>query len=292
VPSEFSKAIFDYRDEVGVARKLATVLPMGSDTLSVPKLSSGPTTYVVGEESQITASDASFERVNLTAKKRACFGYVSSELADDNAVGLMDLLAQRMGLSLAVQEDAEFIQGDGTSTYGGVIGCKTIFTTATAGVVQAATNNDTWPEITYADIALAMAKVASKYRTGGELAFLCSSAAKWQVLDRLILAQGGATAGNLAAGVGVNSFASYPVYVSDNGMPITTAANTIFLLFGNFRLCSLFGSRQDMRVAVSPHLKFDYDQLAIRATVRYDIAHHEFGDGSTAGGVVALKTAS
>jgi HK97 family phage major capsid protein len=291
VPLEFHRSIIDYRDQVGIARKMCTVLPLGTDQLAVPKLSSGPTVYVVGEENSITASSMAFESVTLAPKKRACLSYVSNELNADNAVGLMDLLAQRMALALALDEDGCFVTGDGGGSYGGILGVLDAVTAATAGVVSCATGNDLWTEITFGDIGKMMASLASKYRTNGQLAFLCSSSFKWQVLDRLSLAQGGAMMEDMVNGVRSDLFASYPVYTSDY-MPTTTAAATICLLFGNFKQSCLLGDRQGIRLATSEHLGFVTDQIVVRAVTRYDINNHEMGDTVTAGGVVALKTAS
>ena len=290
VPAPLQNALIVYREQVGVARRLCKVIPMSSDNLTFVKQTSGASVYYPGEEGQITASSQAFGSVTLQAKKRACLGYISSELMDDAIVSAMDIMVSDMGHQLALQEDKEFILGDGTSTYGGVVGVKTALTAATASLVSAATNNDTWPEITYADLAKAMAGVADTYR-GLPMAWLCSAAFKWQVFDRLTLAQGGALEQSMINGVPGAGFAGYPIVVSDR-MPTTTAAATLCAIFGAFGNAVAIGDRNEVRFATSEHLKFDYDQTAVRATVRYDLVVHQEGDTSTAGAIIGFKTAS
>lgn len=290
VPPQFESAVIVFREQVGIARKLARVVPMSSDTWTTMKQTAGTTVYYPGEETKLTASSASFGRYTLTAKKRAILSYVSAELRDDAAVAVMDNLATDMAHQFALKEDQEFVAGDATSTYGGVLGVRSANIAATASVAQAATGNDTWPELTYADCALAMSKLADKYR-GLQCSWLCSGPFKWQVFDRLTLAQGGAASDVMVNGVPTAAFAGYPIFVSDR-MPTSTAAATVCALFGAFGNAVTLGDRAGIAVAVSEHYAFDTDQIAVRATTRYDIKVHEPGDTSTAGGIVGLKTAA
>jgi HK97 family phage major capsid protein len=49
VPEEFSTDIIDLRDEYGMFRRLCQVVPMGRDTITVPRRVGGLTAYAVGE---------------------------------------------------------------------------------------------------------------------------------------------------------------------------------------------------------------------------------------------------
>jgi hypothetical protein len=71
VPPQFENAVIVYREQVGVSRRLARVVPMTSDTWTTMKQSSGTGVYYPGEEGAITDSDANFSRYSLVAKKRA-----------------------------------------------------------------------------------------------------------------------------------------------------------------------------------------------------------------------------
>lgn len=290
VPPSFEQAVIVYREQVGALRKIARVVQMSSDTYTLMKQSSGTTVYYPAEEGSITPSSPNFSRLTLTAKKRAILSYISNELNDDAMVSVMDLLASDMAHQFALKEDQEGIAGDGTSTYGGVQGIRPAVIAATASVNQAATGNDTWAEQTVADLAGTMSKVADAYRSM-PLAWLCSGPFKWQVFDRLALAQGGALTINLVDGVPQMMFMGYPVVVSDR-MPTTAAAATVAALFGAFGNAIVLGERTGIRVAVSEHVGFTTDQIAVRATTRYDIKCHQVGDTSTAGAVAGHKTAA
>lgn len=286
VPPQFENAVIVYREQVGVARRLARVIQMSSDTWTGMKQTSGTTVYYPGEEGAITASDANFSRYTLTAKKRAILSYVSSELRDDAVVSVMDLLASDMGHQFALKEDQEFVTGDGTSTYGGVTGVRPAVIAATASVATAV--DDTWGELTLADHFSAMSKLSDKYR-GLQLSWLVSGPYKWQVMDRLALAQGGAPSSDVINGQPTPTFLGYPVVVSDR-MPTTTAVSTVSALFGAFSNAAILGDRSGISVMLSEHYAFNTDQIAVRATTRYDIHVHEEGDTSTAGAIVGLAT--
>lgn len=289
VPPEFERAVIVYREQVGVARKLARVIPMSSDTWTGVKQSSGTTVYYPGEEGAITPSSAALSRYTLTAKKRAILSYVSSELRDDAMVSVMDLLASDMGHQFGLQEDKEFVKGDGTGTYGGVQGVRPAVIAATASVATASSAT-TWATLALADFLAAMSLLQDKYR-GLQLSWLCSGPFKWQAMDRLALAQGGAVAVDVVSGQPRPMFLGYPVEISDR-MPTTTATATVAALFGAFGNAVTLGNRSGIEVMLSEHYAFNTDQIAVRATTRYDINCHEEGDTSTAGAIVGLATHS
>ena len=288
VPPTFLTALTVYREQVGVSRRLARVIPGSGASVTFAKQTAGTTVYYPAEEGAITASSATFSRVSLIPRKRAVLTYISTELSDDAMVSMMDVVASDMGHQLALQEDKEFVLGDGTSTYGGVNGVKNAI--GSAGLVSAATNNDTWPEITYGDLAKAMAAVTDVYQ-GMPMAWLCSASFKWQVFDRLCLAQGGALSQSMADGVPGAMFAGHPIYVTDR-MPLTTAAATLCAVFGSFQNAVTIADWNDVRIDVSEHYAFNTDQIAVRATTRYDMSVHQAGDATNAGAIVGFKTAS
>lgn len=289
VPAPLANAIIVSREQIGAMRRLATIMPMSSATQTFTKQTGGTTVYYPGEEGAITASDLLFAQVSLSAKKRAILTYVSNELRDDAIVSVMDLVAQDMGHQFGLKEDQEGIAGDGTSTYGGVLGLRPANIAATASISTAATGHDTWPEIDMADLMAAISLIPDKYRIN--LSWLCSAAFKFQVFDRLALAAGGAAAADIVGGQPQERFIGYPIVISDR-MPTTTAAATVCCLFGNFPRTVVLGDRNDIRFATSEHVAFTTDQMAIRATTRYDIQVHEEGDTSAVGAVVSLKTAA
>lgn len=286
VPTPLSNAIIDVRELAGVSRKVADIEPMTSNTLDVPKLVSGATVYYPGEAGAITASDAVWGSVGLTAKKRACLSYISQELQDDSAIAIADKLASYFGTNLAVQEDNEFINGDGTGTYGSETGLLAAI--HASAVAQAATGLDTWAELTIASHTSAMGLLNSKWWPWGT-AWICSAQYYYQVMVRLMLAGGGNGVAQIEQGPGGEPmFLGSPVFFT--GQMVTSgAAATVCALFGAFNQAVKIGTRTGIRIATSDQFKFDEDRLAIRATTRYDINVHE---SAADGPYTAVKTAA
>lgn len=289
VPDPLSRSIIDIREEVGVARRLAKVWPMSSDTDSVPKRTGGLTVYAPGEGNTITTSDKAWGRVNLVAKKKAVAHQISKELSEDAIINVADDAVEEMAYALADNEDEMFINGDGTSTYFGVTGVLNAI--GSAGVATAATGNDTWPEISVTDIANWFGKLPGKFRRSGQLGIVCSSNFYHTALLRILMAAGGNTAASLQSSIADAAFLGYPVFFSDK-MPTATAASTVSALFGNFRMSTMLGERGRISIGRSEEYAFLDDLTTLKATTRTDINVHEPGDSSNAGGYVALKTAS
>ncbi|MBA3485246.1 MAG: phage major capsid protein, partial [Pirellulales bacterium] len=229
-----------------------------------------------------------FGQVSLTAVKRAILSKVSRELRDDAIISIADHTASRMGFEFALSEDADFIDGDATSTYHGEMGLKNAI--GAGGVSTAATGHDTWPELDMADFTACMGKLPSKYAT--MTAWVCSANFYYSTMLRVQAAGGGNTIASLQGGDGGRPlFLGKPVYFTDY-MPTTTSAATVCTFYGNFGDAVMIGNRQDFEFAMSDQRYFAEDLIGLRGITRFDINVHEPGDASNAGAYVALKTAA
>lgn len=288
VPTPLGNAIIDKRENVGISRQTAMVLPMTADTLSVPKLLSGPAVSYIGEGSAISPTDQTWGQIQLTAKKRAVLVKISNELLGDSVVNLAEYVTSRAAFELAKQEDREFILGDGTSTYGNEVGL--LSSLGTAGVSDCASGHDTWVEIDMADMTACMGKLPSDY--GDNTSWICSPQFYYSVMLRLLASAGGNDILTLEAGGGTRpTFLGRPVYLT-SAMPTSSAASTISALYGVFNEAAAIGDRVALEVAVSGDRYFDEYCTALRVIARYDINCHETGDSNVAGAVVGLKTAA
>jgi HK97 family phage major capsid protein len=192
-----------------------------------------------------------------------------------------------MAYALAAKEDAEAINGDGTTTYGGVTGLLSAL--GSAGVSQAATGHDTWAELDVADITAWMGLLPDKYSRNPKI--ICSRAFYTTVLFRLMAQAGGNTFASMQAGVSGANFFGIPVLFTDQ-MPRTTAAATVCALYGTFEMGAILGERTGVAMARSDEYAFLNDVTTVKATTRYDIVVHAGGDASNAGSYVGLKTAA
>jgi HK97 family phage major capsid protein len=292
VPPEFATDIIDLREQYGVARRVARVVPMASDTLSIPRRVSGLTAYFVGEASTITASDKGWDQVNLVAKKLAALTLWSSELNEDAMISIGDDLAGEIAYAFSQKEDECYFNGDGTSTYGGITGVRQKLrdvdsTIANIKGIQVASGN-AYSEIVLSDFHGVLGRLPLYARNGAQ--WIMSATFFDTVAHKLQTAAGGNTIVDIANG-GVPRFLGYPVTLSQV-MPTTEANSQICALLGNFRLGSTFGDRRLLSLALSSEYKFAEDQLAIRGTQRFDINVHDVGNTTAAGPIVGLITAA
>lgn len=290
VPDPLAAAIINYRELSGVSRKACRVVPMTSDTLDLPKKTGTHTVYYPGEGNAITGSQQTFGQVKLSVVKRAVLAQISQELRDDALVAIVDDVVAEIGSDLAIKEDAELVNGDGTSTYGGEVGLLTSL--GAGGVATAATGHDTWAEIDTADVMAWMGLLPSKFAVGGNTAVICSSNFYYSVLVRVAITLGGSAAAALLSGPdGEPQFMGKPVYFTDE-MPTATAAATVHALYGDFTKAVVIGDRMGIAIGQSDQYAFASDLLTVKGTARYDINVHEPGTASVAGAYVGLKSAS
>ena len=287
VPDELEQTIIDLKEKYGMFQANAFKMPMGSDHMNIPRRAGGVTAYFVGETTATTESDMSWNQVELTAKELAALTRVSSSLADDAIINVADIIAQEMAWAFAKKEDECGLDGDGTSTYGGMTGIRTKFVDGahTAGYDAGTSPCTAWSHITIADeIAEVMSKLPAYAIAGAK--WYISPAGKAGCFDSLALQAGGNTTLQIAQGA-QPMFAGYPVVVSP-AMPAAPTNGTVAILFGDLSLASTIGVRKGIVISSSKERYFEYRQVAIQATERFCINNHDLGDTSTAGPLVAL----
>lgn len=293
VPAPMSRAIITIRENVGVARRLCDIVPLSSNTEDVPKRTGGLTVYYPGEGNTVTTSDLTFGRVNLVAKKRAVANQISSELSDDALINMTDRSIDEMGYALADKEDEEFINGDGTSTYGGENGLLNVL--GSSGVFTAPVGESTWLLLSSVAMSQWKGTLKGKFFQRGLMAILCSSEFYFNVFDRIAAAAGGNTRQTLLEGglfdLADAQWSGIPCFFSDK-MPNTTAVSQVSALYGNFQRSCMLGDRTGVRIGMSMDYAFLDDVTTMLAVSRYDINIHEPGDDTDAGGFVGLKTAA
>ena len=286
VPEEFISTIIDLREEYGVFRRNTRVIPMGRDTVTIPRRSGGLTHYYVDEAASITESTKSWDQVRLTARKLGVFCKISRELAEDAVIDIAEDLAMEVAWEFAYAEDLAGFLGDGSTTYGGIQGVNFLLQNdlTLAGSVDATAADDTFAEILLTDINVMMSKLPKYARRNAK--FYMHQEAYDAILMRLVAAGGGNTIQSMSGGLGM-SFLGYPVETSQ--VFATSSLNEkVVMLFGDLRLASSLGDRRQLEFATSDHFLFQNDQTAVRATQRYDINVHDVGDSTTAGPIVGL----
>lgn len=280
---QFESAIVNLKETFGVFGQYVRNVPMTSDQWIGPRRLSGLTAYAVTEAQQITDSDAAMNQISLTAKKWGTLTRVSSELSEDAIIAVADFLASEIAFAHAVKEDQAGFLGDGTTTHNGIVGLSNALeagsvSTAAAGQITAA-------GLTIAVFQDAVSKIPQF--PGIMPRWFVHSAVYWNVMARLQLAAGGNTVENIGAGP-VLQFMGYPVTFAQC-LPSTIAASTRFAYFGDLSMTATKGNRRGVTIAADSSRYFEFDQTAIRSTLRYDISVHERGTASVSGPMVSLR---
>lgn len=288
VPDEFSNDLIDLRERYGVFSKYAKRIPMARETSSRPRRTGGLTAYFVGENSAGTKSNKTWDRVSLIAKKIMCISVWSRELNEDAVINLGDDLAGEIAYAFANKQDQCGFNGDGTSTYGGMLGIIPKIEaqiTASGNVAHCpqvvVASSATWTSMTQTDFSKVVGQLLDMADVPGQVAWFCHRTFAAQTFGRLMYSISGNKKEDLTGKV-PTEFMGYPV-VTTQVMPRVSAATTIECLLGNLNLAADFGVRREMDLSFSEHATVGSDNLwekeamAIRGSARFDINVHDVG---------------
>jgi len=287
VPEEMQASIIDLREQFGVFRREAQIVPMGSDTLNWPRRTGGVTAYFIGENTAPTESQASWDNVNLVAKKLAALTRMSTELSDDAIVNVADWLTNEIAYAFSSKEDDCGFNGDGTSTYGGIRGVTTLILDGThnAGKVAAVSPHNTFEEIDAVDITKLMGTLPAYALAGAK--FYTSQYGFAATFERLVAAGGGNSIATLGGEIQYR-YLGFPVVISQKMVGSGDQNAKVMVMFGNLRLAAAMGERRVVTIKRSDDRYFDTDQIGLMGTERIDINVHDLGDNTNAGPVVGL----
>ena len=290
VPQEFLSVLYSVLDVRGVLRASADVVPIGRDVATATKVLTGLTAYFVSEGVAPTQSQDVLGALNFIAKKLATYTIVSSELEEDALIDIGDMLMTLAAYAFASKEDDCGINGDGTSTYGGIVGIvpKLLDGVHNAGKVTAAAGHDTFLEIDGTDLTNLMSKVPA-YAVA-DAGWYVSQMGYATALCRLAATYGGIVIQETATGRRLPHFCGFPVYLTQVLPQVSsTLLGNVMLLFGDMRRAVTLADRRQATIARADQAQtFAEDQVQFRVTERIDINVQELGDNSVAGPIVGL----
>jgi HK97 family phage major capsid protein len=288
VPEPLEAAIVELREQYGVFARYAQPWTMSDSVQNVPKLGGEVTAYYVGENAAITPADVSLNLVRLEAKKLATLTAVTSELNEDSVLSVADILARSIAQTYANKEDEAGFNGDGTSTYGGIVGVKSAL--AAGSIYDAISGNNTFATLDLEDFEAVIGK-RKMYANSSPVWFISQNGWANSML-RLAMAAGANTGMSIADGMPLQ-FMGYPVVISQV-LPsaLTSTGSTIACYFGDLAQAAILGRRRGLSIQADSSYYFNQDAIAIRSTQRFDINVHDCGGASAAGGLIALKFAA
>jgi len=288
VPTEMEAGIIANREEYGVARRLANVIPMTSASTTIPRITSDASAYFVGEGTSGTPSDVAGDQVTLTLKDLMALTHIGKSTAQDTVIALAEMVAREQGRAFSVKEDACLIVGDGTSTYGGMLGLKTLLDTAaySGGKAAAAGGHNLLTEIDVSDVTAVLGILPVYARPGAR--WLCSGVADAIVFGRLKLNAGGNTVQSVQGRVVEGDYAGFPITVAHH-MPAGAAtdyASATVIILGNFNLGVAMGSGNGMMMTVDPYTLAHQNLTRVITTERLDINCHGVNKSTTVPGPI------
>jgi len=197
VPEEFGTDLILLREKYGVFRQNAKIVTMSSSDRTDPRQTGGLTAYFANEAEAATESTSTWDQVSLSAKKLIVLARISSELNEDSAISVGDSVANDIAYSFAKKEDECGFNGDGSSTYGGIIGAREKLkglsgTISYIAGLQVATGN-AYSEIVLADFEGVVARLP-EYADSDAAAWYVHRSFYWNVMVKAMLASGGVTA--------------------------------------------------------------------------------------------------
>ena len=268
VPEQFTTQLLALALEDSVVRQRAFRLPMTSLNLALPTISDtthattvfgGVRGYWTPESGSYTASEPSFGRVNLTAKKLTAYTSAANELLADSAISLEALLMRLFPSALAYFEDDAFINGIGAGQPVGIINADALVTVAKE-TGQAATT------IVSENIDKMYSRMLPSSRANAIWLAHPDTLPQIVSLSRSVGTGGSAVMMNSMAGAAPASIYGRPLVISEKCQTLGTAGDIFFVDLSYY----VIGDRQSITMASSPHVRFQNDETVWRFTQRVD----------------------
>jgi HK97 family phage major capsid protein len=270
IPETLRSELLRVSLETSVVRPRARVIPM--ETLRVPfpaiddtshtsSVYGGIVGYWTEEGAALTASQASFGRIVLDAKKLTAYTEIPNELISDSISSFQAFIDQIFPEALGFYEDLAFLTGTGVGEPLGFLN----------GTAKIEVTRDTADEIHFADIvamysrmlpsSLSRAVWVASIDTFPQLAQLKMTFGTDGIASPALWLNNGQVIGGPPM-----TLMGRPVIFSEKVPKLTEPGALSFVDFGFY----LIGDRQVMSAMSSPHFKFQNDQTAYRIIQRVD----------------------
>lgn len=137
VPAPVRQAVLGRLATASAVRRLAQVIPMTGQTLSLPRITSGVAAEWVAEATPTGADAPVFDALTLTAHKLAVLVPVTEELMADATTGIAAVVAQILADSFAAKEDLAFLGFDAGGPISGLYGLAGVESIPSTGDIVA-----------------------------------------------------------------------------------------------------------------------------------------------------------
>ncbi|WP_267594345.1 phage major capsid protein [Carbonactinospora thermoautotrophica] len=241
------------------------VLPMDSNTLNVPRVSTSTAVAMVAEGANIAPSDLTLASVELKAKKAAALTLVNNELLADSNPAARDVVSEDHIKSVAAFLDAQFLAGAGTGE-----NMRGIRNFQDVTVTPLGTNGGS---LTLDALADAVGRLEGNNGNLNRAAWFMSGRS-WASIRKAKDSQQRYQVSPDPTNDGPRRLFGIPVYVSNqisNAETVGTSNDCSWIALVDLDQV-VIGRRQEITVRYSEDYAFNADQTAIRTVSRWDIA--------------------
>jgi len=269
IPEEFRSDLLMVALEISIIRPRATVIPMGTQRVSIPAVDSttdatsvfgGIVCTWVDEGTQPTEVQSKFAAVALDAKKLMAYLTAPNELVAD-APAFGGFLDATLPKAIAFEEDYRFMQGTGAGEPLGFVNCP-------AAVIATAVTGQGANTIVVDNLAAMFSRMLPS--SLGNAIWLASI----DSFPQLALMAVSGTLGNSTpvwmnngvAGAPPISIYGRPVFFTEKLPTLGTTGDIVFVDPAFY----LIGDRQTMQASASPHYAFNVDKTAYKIIERVD----------------------
>jgi len=246
-----------------------TTLPMQTNTVSLPYVNEtshatsvygGVSVYRTGEAAQKGASKPTFGLCTLTLHKLTVFTYVSDELLEDSPISIEPLFRKMFPEALSFTLADDILNGTGAGMGLGVIPAPATITVARAGAGAVA----------WADIINMWSRLYTR-SAGNSVWFANNDVFPQLAVMTQVVGVGGVPVYIPAGGASATPYGTLmgrPLILTELAQTMGTAGDVILADLSQMLLGRKSGA--DVKFGSSIHLRFDYNETAFKAEVRYD----------------------
>ena len=280
LPTIYMPQIVELVFAYGTARRFATVFPLGSGLVKLPRLKAGEDDFgylgigTAGQSQNVPQKEVQAELVTFTANKCGGIIRIPYEIEEDTFIAIGQFLARYIARQFAKMEDKTMFIADGTATYANQSGIATYCAANPTYQLQLAAGKVKPSDATLDDFRNLRTKVSAailgNMSANGKVSAAYYLSPTWEPVLRSF-----------------NKYPNFVVFEYVNGVPMfdgwpvrwigvgqvyqtIAAANQPLAFFGDLSYWYL-AERGTPRIEVSREVFFATDEIAMRALERIDV---------------------
>jgi HK97 family phage major capsid protein len=271
VPEEFRTEIMSLALEQAIVRPRAQVIPMGTNTRSVPTVDAtsnvstvfgGIVAYRTEEGEEFVESQAKFARIKLEVTKQTALAYITNEVIKDTNGALAAWLMANLPSAMAWYEDLDYLTGTGAGEPLGVLS-----TSNPALITVAKESGQLASTILWENVLRMYARMLPQ--SLGSAVWIVTQDAFFELATMALNVGTGGSAVWLtdAHGTPQLTLLGRPVIMTEKAPGVLgTVGDISFVDLNRY----MIGDREALSIETSAHVKFTSDQTTIRAIQRND----------------------